>query len=185
VALLILLRPVSLVALVADKAGVVDSGELVRSFYELMVGQARDRTTALGPAPEEAKRAEAALDEAKRIYARARGGANPEAMAAAREVVQEKAAALQALYGETTQDLKEVFKWRSRDVAFEELRSRIEEFGREQGFDILVERQTGKPMFRREGFSGSPSDPPDVTAELIEWIRRKEDAARSSHGTPP
>jgi hypothetical protein len=169
----------------AGRTGIVDSGELLRFYEQLMAGPAFDPKTPLGPGQEERGRAEAELDAAKRAYARARTDGNQEAMAAAREVLREKTEALQILYGKTTQDLKDVVKYRSGEILAGALRSRIQEFGLAQGFDIINNQQTGKPMFSREGFSGSPDNPSDVTGELIEWIRQQEEAARSGRATRP
>lgn len=169
----------------AGRTGIVDSGELIRFYEQLMAGPAFDPKTPLGPSQEERGRAEAELDAAKRAYARARVDGNQEALAAAREVLREKTEALQVLYGKVTRDLRDVVKYRSRDILVGALRSRIQEFGLAQGFDIISNQQTGQPMFSREGFSGSPENPSDVTGELIEWIRQQEEAARSGRTTRP
>lgn len=169
----------------AGRTGIVDSGELIRFYEQLMVGPALDPKTPLGPGQEERGRAEKELDAAKRAYARARVEGNQEALAAARDVLRRKTEALQVLYGKTTQDLRDVVKYRSPDILIGALRSRIQEFGQAQGFDIISNQQTGKPMFLREGFSGSPDNPSDVTGELIEWIRQQEEAARSGRTTRP
>ncbi len=167
------------------KAGTVDSGELIKFYEQLMAGPAFDPKTPLGPGQEERGRAEAELDAAKRAYARARTDGNQEALAVARDVLRQKTEALQTLYGKTTQDLRDVAKYRSREILIGALRSRIQEFGQAQGFDIINNQQTGKPMFLREGFSGASDNPVDVTAEMIEWIRQQEEAARSGRATRP
>ena len=172
-------------ALAAEKAGIVDSGELIRFYEELKVAPALDPTTQLGPEMEEQRRAEAALDGAKRAYANARANGSQEEKAAAQRTLQEKAAALQTLYGKTAEDLRDIVKYRSSEILFAALRDRIQAFGLEQEYDIIINQQTGKPMFRREGFSGAPEKPVDITQELIEWIRQREAAARPGQVTRP
>jgi len=169
----------------AGKYGIVDSGELIKFYEQLMAGPALDPKTPLGPGQAERGLAEAELDAAKRAYARARVKGDPETLAAARDVLRQKTDALQVLYGKATQDLRDVVKYRSPDILIGALRSRIQEFGQAQGFDIISNQQTGKPMFSREGFSGSPENPIDVTGEMIEWIRQQEEAARSGRTTGP
>lgn len=169
----------------AGKSGIVDSGELIRFYEQLMTGPALDPKTPLGPGQEERGLAEEELDAAKRAYARARKDGNQEALAAARDVLRQKTEALQVLYGKATQDLRDVVKYRSPDILIGALRSRIQEYGQAQGFDIISNQQTGKPMFSREGFSGSPENPIDVTGEMIEWIRQQEEADRSGRTTRP
>jgi hypothetical protein len=167
------------------KSGIVDSAELIKFYEQLMAGPAFDPKTPLGPGQAERGPAEAELDAAKRAYARARVKGNPEALAAARDVLRQKTDALQVLYGKTTQDLRDVAKYRSPDILMEALRSRIQAYGQAQGFDIITNQQTGKPMFLREGFSGSPDNLIDVTGEMIEWIRQQEAASQSGRTTSP
>ena len=64
----------------AGRTGVVDSGELIRFYGQLMTGPALDPKTPLGAGQEERGRAEAELDAAKRAYARARMDGNQEAL---------------------------------------------------------------------------------------------------------
>ena len=167
------------------KAGTVDSGALIKFYEQLMAGPALDPKTPLGPGQAERGLAEAELDTAKRAYARARVKGDPETLAAARDVLRQKTDALQVLYGKATQDLRDVVKYRSPDILIGALRSRIQEFGQAQGFDIISNQQTGKPMFSREGFSGSAENPIDVTGEMIEWIRQQEAASQSGRTTSP
>lgn len=169
----------------AGKSGIVDSAELIKFYEQLMAGPAFDPKTPLGPGRDERGRAEEELDAAKRAYAKARVKGNPEALAAARDVLRQKTDALQVLYGKTTQDLRDVARYRSPDILIEALRSRIQEYGQAQGFDVITNQQTGKPMFLREGFSGSPDNPIDVTGEMIEWIRQQEAASQSGRTTSP
>ncbi|PWB82226.1 MAG: hypothetical protein C3F08_00150 [Candidatus Methylomirabilota bacterium] len=173
-------------ALAAEKAGIVDSAALIRFYEELKVKPAVDPATQLGPGPEERKRAEAALDDARRAYAEARAHGSPEDKAAAQKRLQERVAALQTLYGKTAEDLRDVVKYRSPDILFAALRERIQTFGQEQGYDIIINRQTGKRMFQREGFSGAdPAQPADITQELIGWIRQREEAAQPGQAPHP
>lgn len=175
--------PLTAPVLAAGKAGIVDSRELIRFYQELMMGPALDPTTPLGPGPEERKRAEAALDEARQAYANARAHGSPEERAAAQRALQDKAAALQTLYRKTMEDFRDVVKFRSPEILFGTLRDRVQAFGREEGYDIIMNQQTGNPMFQREGFSGAPEHLIDITQELIDWIRRREEAARPDHAT--
>lgn len=162
----------------ADKVAAIDSRAVVDAYYDLMAGPGLDPKTPIGPDPQEVRKAERELQRLKAQYARERTGLSPEAKAAYEKELLEKTAALQALYAKNTRDMVDLVKWRSPEVLISHLLSRIEEYGREQGFALILNRQTGGALFRREGWSGPSSDSIDVTQPLIEWLRKKEEAAR-------
>lgn len=169
----------------ADKVAVVDTRVVVEAYYAIMAGPGLDPKTPVGPDPQEVRKVEKELDGLKAQYARERASLSPEAKGAFEKGLLEKTAALQALYAKKTRDMVDVVKWRSPDVLITRLKAQIQEYGREQGFALILEKQTGGALFQREGWSGPSSDPIDVTQPLIEWLRRKEESARPPKPTPP
>lgn len=164
----------------ADKVAVVDSRAVVDAYHDLMAGPWLDPKTPIGPDPQEVRKVERELQRLKAQYGRERAGLSPEAKAAYEKALLEKTAALQVLYAKNTRDIVDLVKWRSPEVLISHLLSRIEEYGREQGFALILNQQSGGALFRKEGWSGPSSDSIDVTQPLIEWIRRKEESARPS-----
>ena len=169
----------------ADKVAVVDTRTVVDAYYNVMAGPGLDPKTPIGPDSQEVRKVENELQGLKAEYARQRAGLSPEAKATYEKALLEKSAALQALYAKNMRDMADLVKWRSPDVLIPHLMSRIEEYGREQGFALIVEQQTGGALYHREGWSGPPPDPIDVTQPLIEWLRRKEESARPPRPAPP
>ncbi len=176
--LVILLVLWLLPAAAAVEVAVVDTRTVVDAYYKIMNEPGLDPNTPIGPAPQELRKVEDELQRLKAQYARERAGLSPEAKAAYEKALLEKTAALQALYAKNWRDVVDVVKWRSPDILIPHLMDRIKEYALEQGFALVLNEQTGGALFRRDGWSGSSSDPIEVTQLLIDWLRRKEESAR-------
>ncbi len=189
----VLLTPILLVMAVsiigaggADTVAAVDPRKVVDAYYAIMNAPGFDPKTPIGPDPREVQKVERELQRLKEGYARQRAaGLGPEAKAAYEKQLLEKSAELQTLYSKNWKDVVDVVKWRSPEVLGLALFRRIAEYGQEKGLAVILNKETGGEMYRREGWAGSTSDPIDITQDLIEWLGQKEQAARPSGRAVP
>lgn len=160
-------------------AGAERGGSVRLSSLDAVVARlAKERVAARSADPNALRttvRLEDELDGLKRRYAQARTeGREPERAALEQELTR-KAAELQAAYAQGFSAMVEQNRLRSRDVRLLEIGNWVAAYGREAGLSLIVDQETGKELFRREGWSGLPSDLTldDLTDPLTAWLQER------------
>lgn len=118
---------------------------------------------------------------------------------ALQEQVKQAITALQDLYGQEMKALIARRRWASDDIIAAHLRERVQEFGKERGLPVILDRSDQQVLYRDPaGKAESPAkavDPArpvlsgadgtvDLTQALIDWLREKDRDLAPPAGPP-
>lgn len=185
VALLLLLAPVGSID-AQERVGGVRLGELETTLTQVVTAAQAKKPTA-GADPETVGRLETELEDLRMRYAEARRTGREAERTALEEAVERKAAELQTAYAANWRAIVGRNRWRSRDVRLGALTAMIAAYGREQDLALIVDQESGKEVFRREGWTGRMSDEAieDLTDPIAAWLVERVGRPRSPSSQSP
>lgn len=169
-----------------ERGGRVRLNELEMTLTRLTAG-AQARQPAVGADPETVGRLETELEDLRMRYAEARRTEREAERAALEEAVERKAAELQSAYAANWRAIVGRNRWRSRDVRLGALAALIAAYSREQDLALIIDQESGKEVFRREGWTGEMSDDTieDLTDEIAAWLQERVGRPRSRSSASP
>lgn len=172
----------------ADGAvGVIDVVEAAKTHLAFLVGPDK-----LDLAPTESDKAAIDAQEKKVKALRQRLASERTTMSQAdrealQQAIQKETAALQTRYASNTKEkFFDRLRWRSPDIFYPHLSDRLQEYGRESGLTLILNKGDDRQIYHDPGRSGDVTgERIDLTGSFIEWLRRKDGSLAEGSATTP